>query len=102
MQDNTNRLIAQIRPLLRDDESYGRLHADVHDLIEICTRFLRVTSAGPNRALTREELEGFLIDLDIEIDHSQFHLNSLKAEIGSALVKLADDAGDEKERRGVA
>ena len=101
MQENANRRAEQIRPLLRDDEAFGRLHADFHDLMEICSWFLQVANADTKKSLSRDELEDLLIDLDVNlIDHGLFHLNSLKKEVNSALEKLAEDDG-EKQRRGV-
>ena len=103
MQENANRLVEQIRPFLNDDESYGRLLADVHDLMEICAWFLNVTSSDANKLLNRDELETLLMELDIRlVDHGLFHLSSLKKQINSALEKLADDSEAEKDRRGVA
>ena len=88
--DNAERLVEQLRPFVSGEEAYGRLHADFHDLMEICAGFLQLMNAAEGKALSRDDLETFLIELDVGlIDHASSHLQSMKKEIEAALGKLA-------------
>ena len=103
MQEKTNRLIQQLRPFLPNDDAYGRLYADIHDLVEISAWFLAKMNSNADKTLGPAEIEDFLIELDVNfIDHGLFHLQSLKAEIKSALKNLPDHADGGKNLRGVA
>lgn len=94
MKTMRKRTIDQLRPFLNDDEAFGRLLADVHDLRDFCARFLRATEADADKALSPDELETLAVELDVEIDHGLFHLQSLKREVAGSLVRLGrlDDA----------
>ena len=103
LPENAERLIEQLRPLMSGEEAYGRLHADFHDLMEICTWFVQLMNSVERKSLSRDDLEAFLIELDVGlIDHASLHLKSMKKEIEAALGKLADAPDEYKKRHGAA
>lgn len=103
LPENAERLVQQLRPFMSGEEAYGRLHADFHDLMEICAWFLQLMNAAERKPLSRDDLETFLIELDVGlIDHASFHLKSMKKEIEAALGKLADAPDGDKRLHGAA
>jgi hypothetical protein len=103
LPENAERLIEQFRPFARDDDAFGRLRADFHDMMEICAWFLRVMNSAERKPLSRDDIEALLIEIDVGlIDHASFHLKSMKTEIEAALGKLADADDEEKKLHGAA
>ncbi len=103
LPENAERLVEQLRPFLSGDEAYGRLHADFHDLMEICTWFVQLMNSAGRKSLSQDDLEAFLIELDVGlIDHASFHLKSMKKEIEAALGKIADAPDEFKKLHGAA
>lgn len=103
LPENAERLVQQLRPFMNGEEAYGRLRADFHDLMEICAWFLQLMNAAERKPLSRDDLETFLIELDVGlIDHASFHLKSMKKEIEGALGKLADAPDGDKRLHGAA
>ena len=102
MPEKAERLLEQLRPYARDEEAFGRLHADFHDLIEICAWFLAATDSRGEKQLSPDEIESFLIELDVQRIHANHHLRSLKKDLGAILGKFPDAEGGEETFRGVA
>jgi hypothetical protein len=103
LPENAERLVEQLRPFTSGDEAYGRLHADFHDLMEICTWFVQLMNSAERKSLGRDDLEAFLIELDVGlIDHASFHLKSMKKEVEAALAKLADAPEEFNKLHGAA
>ncbi|MEP7007543.1 MAG: hypothetical protein ABI810_16290 [Sphingomonas bacterium] len=90
--NNMLNFIDQIRPYVNDDEALGRIRVDLHDLVEACEWLLSNIQKNTDKTMTEDELETFLIELDINyIQHASFHIKSLKKEIVSSLKKFPVD-----------
>jgi len=78
--------LAQIRPFAVDEVSYGRIYADLVDLLEASEWFVKAIDGLESRDLTQSELEDFLIEVDVKfVDHAFFHLSSLRNDLKAAL-----------------
>jgi hypothetical protein len=91
MTDTRNRLkfLEQLKPVLADSATYGRMYADLHDLLQAGQWLTAELDRLQGRSLTSDEIETFLIDLDIAyIQHASFHLKSLHADVNATLAGL--------------
>ena len=91
MKKITDRLkiVEQLRPFVANDDSYGRVYADLHDLIEASEWLLGEMDKKRDELLTAEQIEVFLIDLDVHyVQHVAFHLKSLRKDLDVMLAKL--------------
>ena len=89
-------IVEQLKAFIADDERYGRMHADLHDLIEASEWLLQAMNKVRDYPLTADSAEDFLIDLDINyVQHATFHLNSLRADIASVLGQISETDGEE-------
>lgn len=83
------RFLEQLKPVLADAATYGRMYADLHDLLEAGQWLITELDRLQERSLTRDEIETFLIDLDIAyIQHASFHLKSLRKDVRATLAGL--------------
>jgi hypothetical protein len=83
-------VVDQLRPFLTDDAMYGRMHADLHDLIEVGEWLSAESSRRGDEPLTADQAETFLVELDVHlVEHATWHLNSLRKDIASALANIA-------------
>ncbi|MEG3149643.1 hypothetical protein U1769_07065 [Sphingomonas sp. ZT3P38] len=84
--------IEQLRPYVADDAALSRMRVDLHDLIEASEWLLSEVKKRETGLMTPEELESFLIDLDVHyILHVSFHIKSLKSEINASLEKFPEN-----------
>ena len=83
------KIIEPLRPIIADDEMYGRIYSDLHDLIEASEWLLTHFRQAPDKLSTVESFEEFLIDLDVYfIQHVTYHLSSLRPDVEALLGKL--------------
>jgi hypothetical protein len=89
------KVVEQLRPFFSNEAGYGRMHANLHDLVEASEWFLATMDRTRAETLTAEQVEDFLIELEVHfVDHAMFHLRSLKKDIAAVLATFPDDAGD--------
>jgi len=97
MKDIRERLafLDKMMPFAKDAEAFGRFHADFHDLVEASQWFLAKIEENSERSLTPDEIETFLIDVEVRfIDHATWHFKSLRKEMHLMLAKLSEmDSG---------
>jgi hypothetical protein len=71
---------------------YGRMHADLHDLIEAGEWLVAELDKLKDEPLNADQVETFLINLDVHyVQHVTWHLKSLRGDIASVLAKIARD-----------
>ena len=98
MKKLTGRLkfVEQLRPFVADEDAYGRVYADLHDLMVASEWLLAEIDQKRDEPLTAEKIEDFLIDLDVRyIQHVTFHLTSLRKDLDMILAKLDQRSGSE-------
>jgi hypothetical protein len=79
-------ILEQLRPFVVDESAYGRLHADLHDLLEASAWLLKTFSENDGRPLSVSELETLLINIDVHfVDHVLFHLKTLRKDVKATL-----------------
>ncbi len=101
--DNAEQLLKQLQPFTRDEDAYGKLHADLHDMIEICEWFLQTMDSVRQKQLSRDEIESLLIELEVNlVDRGGFHLKSLKKGIAEALRQISEKEDREDDISGAA
>jgi len=72
------RVKEQLNPFTESDEEFGRLNADLHDLVECSEWLLAALETAGDKKMTDEEIETFLIDLDTRFaEHVMYHASSL-------------------------
>jgi hypothetical protein len=79
-----------LRRIVPTDACDG-VSADVNDLLEISRWLLARVSNLEGRLVSPDSLETFLIELDVQLDHLRFHVDSLKPAITAALAGLPSD-----------
>ena len=73
---------------------YGRMYADLHDLIEVGEWLSAELKRRGDEPLTADQAESFLVELDVHlVEHATWHLNSLRKDIASALANIASKDG---------
>ncbi|NRF69155.1 hypothetical protein HLB44_19350 [Aquincola sp. S2] len=86
--------IEQLRPFAKDEASYGRVYADLRDLLEASSWLLATAAGCEGRSLQPDEIETLLIEIDVKfVQHVSFHIKSLSRELESMLKRFPDDAG---------
>lgn len=79
-------LLNQLRPFVADEVTYGRIHSDLHDLLEASAWLLKTFAAHEGQSLSASELEDLLVDIDVKfVDHVSFHLTSLRNDLKATL-----------------
>ena len=85
-------LLKQLRPFVVDDAAYGRLYADLHDLLEASAWLLKTFADYEGRSLSSSELEDLLVDIDVKfVDHVSFHLKSLRKDLKATLENFPNE-----------
>jgi hypothetical protein len=85
---HTSRLsfVKQLRPLVADEETYGRIYGDLHDLLEASVWLLKTVAENDGKTLSRTEMEDLLVDIDVHfVEHALFHLTSLSKDLKATL-----------------
>ncbi|WP_395685508.1 hypothetical protein [Caenimonas koreensis] len=78
---------------MADPGARGRLFADLSDINDMCAWFCNAVSAL-DRPMSQEEMEQFLLDIDIKLNqHLMHHLKSLKREMPKLLEAIATSEG---------
>ena len=86
---NIMKIIQQLRPYVPDDDTYGRMSADLNDLVEASEWLLTTINKNYNE-LTWQSIEDFLIDLEVKyIKHVEFHSKSLRKDLNVVLENIA-------------
>jgi hypothetical protein len=84
--------LEQLRPFVTDEATYGRIYADLNDLLEASAWLLKTFANNEGRSLSTSELEELLIHVDIHfIDHVLFHLKTLRHDLKSTLKNFPND-----------
>ncbi|MFT7722455.1 MAG: hypothetical protein QM788_06455 [Roseateles sp.] len=79
-------LLEQLRPFAPDEEAYGRICADLQDLVGASAWLLQTIAKNKGRTLSPSELEDLLVDIDVHfVEHSSFHLSSFSRDIKAML-----------------
>ena len=85
-------IVDRLQPYLSDDSMRGRMHADLHDLIEAGEWLVAELDRLGSAPLNSEEVETFFVNLDVHyVQHVTWHLTSLREDIASVLTKIARD-----------
>ncbi|CAN5402676.1 hypothetical protein BH11PSE7_BH11PSE7_36850 [soil metagenome] len=93
-------LIEQLRPYLHDEAAYGRMYADLHDLLEASAWLLNTFSQFDGKPLDASRVEELLVDIDVKFaEHVSWHLQTLRPNIAIALEQFTA-ADDEKAAGG--
>ncbi len=86
---STPSFVQQLKEYAPDADTYGRLSADVHDLLQASEWLLSVTKQSSGKRLEPSELESLLIDIDVKfVQHVSFHLKSLRKDIAAVLKRF--------------
>jgi len=94
MTDIMSRLkfVEQFRPYVVDEDALARMRVDLHDLIEASEWLLDEIKQRDSGLMTPDELETFLINLDVHyVRHVFFHLRSLRKDINASLKNFPVD-----------
>jgi hypothetical protein len=84
--------LKQLRPFVASEEAYGRMHADLQDLLEASEWLIGTVGALRDRKLSVSELEDLLVEIDVNfVEHASYHLASLRGDIKSTLENFPDD-----------
>ena len=85
-------IVEQLKPFLNNSEIYGRLYADIHDLLEACEWFMAEIKKTESKTLSSDEIENLLIEIDVRfIEHAMFHLSSLRKDLNTILKKFPNE-----------
>lgn len=91
--------VEQLRPFGVDEDAHGRIYADLHDLLGAGAWLVQTLAETSGRTLSPSELEDLLVDIDVHfVEHSLFHLSSLRQQIKATLQSFPnsdDDRHDE-------
>lgn len=88
---NIKYLVAQIGVFVSDEEILGRLYTDLLDAREACEWFIENINIDGNKQMKRNELEDWLIDLDVNmLTHLVYHLKSIKKVLPTVLEAVAE------------
>ena len=89
------KLIAEsLQPYLVSTDACAPVAADLNDLLEISRWLIAQMSDVDGKTSSADTLESFLIDLDVQLDHLRFHVNSLKHTVTAALDAFPPDADE--------
>jgi hypothetical protein len=84
--------LEQLRPFAASGEAYGRMHADLQDLLEASEWLVGTISALGDRKLSVSELEDLLVEIDVNfVEHASYHLASLRGDLKAALENFPDE-----------
>lgn len=85
-------IVHQLSHYVRDKEVEGRVSADLSDIAEVCNWLLKKLESVDARSWSRDELESFLIDLDVNVlQHLDFHLKSMRNDLPGLLRAVASE-----------
>ena len=72
-----------------DADAYGRLYADLHDLLQASEWFVSIAKQNEGKVLSTSDLEDLLIKIDVTfVQHVTFHLNSLRRDLKRTLANF--------------
>lgn len=91
--------LEQLRPFVIDEDAHGRIYADLHDLLEAGAWLRQTVAETSGKTLSPSELEDLLVDIDVHfVEHSLFHLSSLRQDIKATLENFPNS--DEESSEG--
>lgn len=83
-------LIQQLRQYTPDETTYGRIYADLHDLLEASAWLLETFSRHQGKTLSASEIETLLVDIDVKFAvHVSYHLQTLRRDIEATLARFS-------------
>ena len=88
-------LIQQLRQYTPDETTYGRIYADLHDLLEASAWLLETFSRHQAKTLRASEIETLLVDIDVKF---AVHV-TMPMDTASTDEKAAKKAEDDAQRR---
>jgi hypothetical protein len=86
IQSNARRVADQLQPFTKDPQLTTRVYVNLTDMLESCLWFSEQMRANDRSNLTRDELETFLIHIDIKLlQHLASHLESFRKDMPALL-----------------
>lgn len=86
IQLNARRVADQLKSFSNDRQLTTRVYVNLTDMLESCVWFAEQMQANGHGKLTRDELETFLINIDINmLQHLVSHLESLRRDMPTIL-----------------
>ena len=82
-------LIEQLKPYAPDEATYGRMYADLHDLLEASAWLLDTFSRHQGETLSESQIETLLVNIDVKFaEHAAYHLRTLRPDIEATLARF--------------
>lgn len=86
---DSNFLVGMLTKITKDDILLGRFKADICDMMEMNCWLIEKIRELKQTTVTVENIEDFLIDLEIKyVDHAFYHLSSMKKDIADLLENI--------------
>ena len=95
--DYNRRLVAlsnQLKTFELDEQTISKVRVDLTDMLEACCWYSKTIESLPESPLSRDQLEDFLIAVDVQIlTHLAYHIDSLRKSMPTLLdaIGVPDD-----------
>jgi hypothetical protein len=91
-------LIEQLKPYAPDETTYGRMYADLHDLLEASAWLLDTFARHQGESLSASQMEALLIDIDVKFaEHASYHLRTLRRDIEATLARFPQSDAESRD-----